>query len=53
MAGGHSKPWCYDVRGNKNWGYCGNLIENILLKLESEICNCNVTLVSILYVNIL
>lgn len=21
-AGGYSKPWCYDVRGNNNWHWC-------------------------------
>ena len=22
QAGGYDTPWCYDVRGNDNWGYC-------------------------------
>ena len=23
-AGGYSKPWCFDLRGNDNWDYCSN-----------------------------
>ena len=22
QAGGYNVPWCYDNRGNKEWGYC-------------------------------
>ena len=35
-AGGYDVPWCYDVRGGKEWGYCGGKLISTNLEKNCE-----------------